>query len=220
MPTNEPPTPWWLFFFLPVVLGVSCLFIYKTFAGQPTAPIAEKLKPEYYTVETARGAELKQKSMVGNCFLCHAYWVPIPTTTKTSNPRFAHANITLYHGKNDQCYNCHMISDRNKYVANDGSGIMPQLPELLCSRCHGLIYNDWLVGTHGKRTGKWLVTNSNDWQNYTCTECHDPHNPKFKYNIIAPPPTWPKKYIRTKLDTEHSGPTSNFLVDEEPKEIF
>ena len=220
MATNEKPTPWWLFFFLPATLGISCLFIYTTFAGHATTPISEKLKPDYYKIETARGMELTQKPMVGNCFLCHAYWVPIPTSNKTSDPRFAHANITLIHGMNNQCYNCHMISDRNKYVANDGSGIMPQLPELLCSRCHGLIYNDWLLGTHGKRTGKWLIASNNDRQDYTCTECHDPHNPKFKYNIIAPPPRWPQKYIRTKLDTKYTGPTSNFLVDEEPKEIF
>lgn len=62
MPTNEKPTPWWLFFFLPVIISVSCLFIYKTFAEQPAAPIAKKLKPEYYTVETARGAELETKA--------------------------------------------------------------------------------------------------------------------------------------------------------------
>lgn len=220
MPTNEKPTPWWLFFFLPIVLGISCIFIYRTFAGQPTTTIAEKLAPEYYKIETARGALLRQKPMVGNCFLCHAYWVPIPTTNKTSKPRFAHANITLNHGSNDQCYNCHLISDRNKYVANDGSGIMPQLPEQLCSRCHGLIYNDWLHGTHGKRTGKWLAINDNDRQTYTCTECHDPHSPKFTYTTIAPAPTWPPKYIRTKLETERTGPTSKFLIDEAPKEIF
>lgn len=220
MAKNEKPTSWWLFFFLPALLGLSCFFIYKTVVGVGTTPSPEQLTPEFYKVETARGAILKEKSIVGNCFICHAYWVPIPQTIKTSKPRFAHANITLNHGKNDQCYNCHMVSDRNKYVANDGSGIMPQLPELLCSRCHGLIYNDWLIGTHGKRTGKWLVVSKNDQKDYTCTECHDPHNPKFMYNVIAPPPTWPSKYIRTKLDTEHTGPGSGFMIDEEPKEIF
>jgi hypothetical protein len=35
----------------------------------------ELLQPEWYSVATARGEELKNKPMVGNCFLCHAYWV-------------------------------------------------------------------------------------------------------------------------------------------------
>ncbi len=220
MAQHEKPTTWWMFFFLPAALALSCLFIYKTVSGDLTPSPTEKLNSEYTRVETARGALLQDKTIVGNCFLCHAYWVPIPRTNKTSKPRFAHATLTFNHGNNDQCYNCHMISDRNKYVANDGSGIMPQLPELLCSRCHGLIYNDWIAGTHGKRTGKWLVASKGDQQNYTCTECHDPHNPKFKYSVIAPPPTWPDKYIRTKLETEHTGPGAGFMVDEEPKEIF
>lgn len=220
MATSEKPTPWWLFFFLPAVLVLSCFFIYTTVSGDSPPPKPTKLDPSFYRVETARGTLLEQKSIVGNCFICHAYWVPIPRTNKTSEPRFAHSNIQLKHGRNDQCYNCHMISDRNKYVANDGSGIMSQLPELLCARCHGLIYNDWLMGTHGKRTGKWRVTVVRDQQDYTCTECHDPHNPKFRYNVIAPPPTWPAKYIRTPLEPEHSGPGGGLLIDEEPKEIF
>ena len=94
------------------------------------------------------------KSIVGNCHLCHAFWVPIPTSTQTSQPRFAHANIELNHGSNDRCYNCHQIDDRNNYAANDGSDIMVQIPEKLCERCHGLIYQDWLAGTHGKWTGR------------------------------------------------------------------
>jgi molybdopterin-containing oxidoreductase family iron-sulfur binding subunit len=61
-------------------------------------------------------------------------------------PRFAHAVIQLDHGANDRCYNCHLIQDRNKYAANDGSGIMAGNVEQLCARCHGLIYNDWSAG--------------------------------------------------------------------------
>jgi hypothetical protein len=113
-----------------------------------------------------------------------------------------------------------MISDRNKYVANDGSGIMPQLPEKLCSRCHGLIYNDWLLGTHGKWIGMWQPIKKSDQTTFTCTECHDPHNPAFRYNVLAPPPIWPDKYIRTEIEGSDSGPFSNFLIDQEPKEIF
>lgn len=220
MATNEMPTRWWLFFFIPALVLLGFFFLYQTLQESQAVSEPEPLQPDHYTLTTARGKELINKSIVGNCFICHAYWVPIPRTEQNSEPRFAHANITLNHGKNDRCYNCHMISDRNKYVADDGTGIIPQLSEKLCARCHGLIYDDWLMGTHGKWTGKWLVSEKGDRTSYSCTQCHDPHDPAFTYKTIAPPPIWPDKYIRTKVDDSHKGPFSNFQIDKEPKEIF
>lgn len=214
------PIRWWLFLFIPALVALSCFFLFQTFTSSPASAEPEPLRAEYHTLETARGKELENKPIVGNCFLCHAYWVPIPRSNQTSTPRFAHANIKLNHGNNDRCYNCHMISDRNKYTANDGSGIMVQLPEEMCSRCHGLIYIDWQMGTHGKWTGMWKPTEKSDRIRYTCTECHDPHNPAFTYKVIAPPPVWPEKYIRSKFEKSHAVPYSNFKVDDPPKEIF
>jgi len=211
---------WWLYFFIPVVLALSVFILYQTTLEKSVAEQIPKLDPLYYTIETARGETLQNTSMVGNCHLCHAYWVPIPRTNQTSNPRFAHANIQLNHGKNDRCYNCHMISDRNKYVANDGAEIITRLPVQMCGRCHGLIFKDWQLGTHGKWTGMWKPQEKNDKTTYTCTQCHDPHDPKFKYNKIAPPPVWPEKYLRTKFENSHSDPSAQFLIGEEPKEIF
>ena len=220
MAMTEKSSPGGLFFFIPAIILLCCFFVYQTLHFSPATKDPGPLNPEFYTLSTARGSELANKPIVGNCFICHAYWVPIPRTEQTSQPRFAHANIVLNHGKNDRCYNCHMISDRNKYVADDGSAIMTQLPEQLCSRCHGLIYNDWLSGTHGKWTGMWQSIADKGRITYSCTECHDPHDPAFKYNSFAPPPIWPKKYIRTEIEDSHTGPFSNFLIDEEPKEIF
>jgi len=203
-----------------VLISLAVLFLFQTLSSSRITSAPEQLNPVWYTLTTARGNELENKSIVGNCHLCHAYWVPIPTSVQTSNPRFAHANIQLNHGTNDRCYNCHQISDRNKYVANDGSNIMPQIPEKLCERCHGLIYNDWLAGTHGKWTGKWQPDTPRDRKTYTCTQCHDPHDPRFKYATFAPAPVWHDKFIRTEAEGVHDGPFSNFLIDDEPKEIF
>ncbi len=219
MAMNKTPVQWWLFL-IPVFVVLFFYFLDQTFPLAPQAKEPEPLNPEWYTLTTARGTELENKSIVGNCFICHAYWVPIPRNEQISNPRFAHPDIVLDHGKNDRCYNCHLVSDRNKYVADDGSGIMSQLPEELCSRCHGLIYDDWLQGTHGKWTGMWKTVKSSDRSTYTCTQCHDPHDPAFRYKTIAPPPVWPDKYIRTVIEDGHTGPFANFLVGEEPKESF
>ncbi len=209
----------WLFV-VPVCVVLGALFIAEAVTFDKPPPDPPSLNPAWYTPETARGKLLEDKPIVGNCFICHALWVPAPTSVETSNPRFAHANIVLNHGGNDRCYNCHQIVDRNMYAANNGGDIMSQTPEELCSRCHGLIYNDWKIGTHGKWTGMFQPQKLNDRKSYTCTECHDPHNPVFRYNTSAPPPTWPDKFIRSASHGLSEDVLSGFLIDEKPKEIF
>lgn len=211
-----------LFLLVPVCLVLAFYFA----AGEikldkpPPKEVVANLDSAWYAVETARGDIRRDQSIVGNCFICHAFWVPIPRKITTSQPRFAHSNIIINHGSNGRCYNCHHITDRNMYAANDGSTIMVQTPEQLCARCHGLIYNDWQKGTHGKWTGKFKPANATERKTYTCTECHDPHDPPFRYRKVAPPPIWPEKYIRTASHDLSEDTLSGFLIDEEPKEIF
>lgn len=192
---------WGLVIAVPVCLVLLIFFIVTTFATTPEQTTAEPLEPSWYAPITARGDTLANKSMVGNCYLCHAYWVG-PPNPGVVRPQFAHHVIKLDHGNNDRCYNCHLISDRNKYVANDGSGIMHQNVEQLCARCHGLIYDDWQKGTHGLRRGKWLVQTGLDVKMFTCTHCHDPHSPKFEFKAYAPPPVWPPNLIRRETEME------------------
>lgn len=51
-------------------------------------------------------------------FLCHASWIKVPSDLTDRVPRFTHPTITLNHGKNDRCCNCHLINDRNKFAKN------------------------------------------------------------------------------------------------------
>lgn len=213
---------WWLLLTVPFFLLLSCYFFYVTFSfTQPlNATDVPELSQSWYVVDTAREEIIRNSVMVGNCHLCHSYWVPIPTSTQTSNPRFAHANLQLEHGTNDRCYNCHLISDRNKYIADDGSPIMTQTPEQLCKRCHGLVYKDWVHGTHGKWTGNYRNDTLFSRITYSCTQCHDPHNPSFRYQIFAPPPVWPDKYIRETVHTTENVMLKNFFIEDHPEEIF
>lgn len=217
---SENQNRWGLILLTVVCLVCTGAFIFQTRSSPPPTKTPEQLKTDWFKVETARGEILQNKSIVGNCHICHAFWVPIPRSEQTSNPRFAHANIQLNHGNNNRCYNCHQITDRNNYVANDGSGIMVQTVEKLCERCHGLIYNDWVAGTHGKWTGSWSAADSKSRKTFGCTQCHDPHDPMFKYDVTAPPPVWLDKFIRTETEGAHRAPLSNFLVSEKPEEIF
>lgn len=203
-----------------VFICSTIFFLFRTFTPSTASSPPSQIKQQWYKVETARADDLLNKPIVGNCHICHAYWVPVPRSIQTSKPRFAHSDIDLNHGSNNRCYNCHHIADRNKYTADDGSSIMVQTPEKLCQRCHGLIYQDWLLGTHGKWTGKWLKSRPGDFKTYTCTECHDPHDPFFKYETATPAPVWPDKFIRTQMDHEKTDSLSNFHIDEAAKEKF
>ena len=186
---------WGLLITVPVCLFMIVIFVVLFFSASKSPSKPTPLDPAWYTPETARGKELKNKVMVGNCYLCHAYWVGTPDPTVV-RPPFAHVAIKLNHGANDRCYNCHLIQDRNKYTADDGSGIMAVNVEKLCARCHGLIYNDWKAGTHGLRRGKWDPRGPFQRVTFKCTQCHDPHSPAFKFKDFAPPPVWPAKFIR------------------------
>lgn len=196
-------TNWGLILTVPVCVILAILFIISSVSESGHPITAEPLEPVWYTPQTARGDDLKNKVMVGNCYLCHAYWVGIPDPDVV-RPEFAHGVIKLNHGANDRCYNCHLIQDRNKYAANDGSGIMHGNVEKMCARCHGLIYNDWQNGTHGVRRGQWSAQSVFERQTFDCTECHDPHSPRFLFKTYAPPPVWPDKYIRRTIKiTDH-----------------
>lgn len=176
-----------------LVLLFSIFFVVYTnsssFSTEPNQP----LDPKWYTPKTARGEILKNKTLVGNCFICHSTLIPGPGVVQ---PKFGHKKIDLKHGLNDRCYNCHYILDRNKFTPDHGPGIVHANIEKLCARCHGLIYNDWLSGTHGIWRGKWSAQTEFEREIFDCTQCHDPHSPRFQFTEYAPPPIWSDKFIR------------------------
>ncbi len=212
-------TPFWLLLTVPVCIVLALFFISTGLSKLDATPSVASLDPAWYTPETARGEYRKSAVMVGNCFICHALWVKVPPDPTVRTPMFAHAAIKLNHGANDRCYNCHLIYDRNMFTDADGRAIMVQTPEKACVMCHGLIYKDWQNGTHGLRRGKWQVEKTFDRETFTCTECHDPHSPKFKFTDFAPAPTWPDKFVR-KGKIEVGGAESEYIVGPEPKEMF
>ena len=191
--------------------GAVILILIFLFWGdnKPNIPDPVPLKSAWYTPETARGKILENTVMPGNCFICHSVQVPDPNVIR---PQFAHVTIKLDHGANNRCYNCHHIYDRDNLAGDGETKISFTTPEKLCARCHGIIVKDWMEGTHGLRQGGWLVKDGQSPVNYTCTQCHDPHSPKFKYGIAAPAPTWPDKTIRKDRHSD-DDPTSAYLTD-------
>jgi len=195
-----------------VVIPGCILLIFIFFlwgADKPPIPQPEPLKATWYEVRTARDSILENTVMPGNCFICHSVQVPDPDVIR---PQFAHATIKLDHGVNNRCYNCHHIYDRDKLAGDGEKKVMFANTDKLCAKCHGIIYRDWLAGTHGRRAERWLLAEGEMAVNPTCTQCHDPHAPKFKYDSIAPAPTWPDKTIRHGREGREDNPASEYLT--------
>lgn len=109
------------------------------------------------------------------CNECHRVF----GTVESRKVRIAeHVDLKLNHGNNDNCMNCHHKTNRNAYVTSDGNEIPSNRPEILCSKCHGIVYRDWKIGVHGRVTGSWN-SDKKGWHLLVCTECHDPHDPGF-----------------------------------------
>jgi hypothetical protein len=118
------------------------------------------------------------------CNSCHRLFRSRPDAA----PRLVqHTEITLNHGMNNRCYNCHDRKDREKLVLMRAiPGTFSQATEL-CAKCHGPAYRDWQKGTHGKTLGSWQAGDSR--RRLGCTECHDPHSPAYPRIVPLPAPT-------------------------------
>jgi len=132
-----------------------------------------------------------------NCNACHQVFKSAhPAGTDLS----FHQDVTLQHGLNDRCVNCHDADNRERLVLRDGTTVpFTQTPQL-CAQCHGTLYRDWQKGTHGKTLGSW-VTGSAQQVRLNCNQCHDPHSPRFPtYTPLPGPDT-----LRMGDQSSHGG---------------
>ncbi len=121
------------------------------------------------------------------CSSCHGVMKPVFSRRKLS----FHEDITLNHD-NLWCLDCHNASNRDRLNKTGGKIITFNELQSLCGICHGVIYTEWTQGVHGKRTGYW-----NGEKHYLlCTDCHNPHSPRFNPLRPEPPPLRPEKTLR------------------------
>lgn len=113
-----------------------------------------------------------------------------------------HMDLSLVHGMNTRCLNCHHPTNREVFADYFGAEIPWDQPERLCSKCHGPVYRDWQHGSHGRTNGYWDVTQGPSVR-LKCIQCHDPHYPSFQPLASAPAP----RMLRGEPPyvTEHSG---------------
>lgn len=116
------------------------------------------------------------KEIYSQCSNCHRQknYEHVPDKHK---PIRAHKEINLAHGEKEMsCNHCHdknqnnMLSDMNK------NQILFREPSPVCFQCHSDVYKSWKQNIHGKRIGTW----NDKKKQFHCTECHNPHEVKFK----------------------------------------
>lgn len=123
-----------------------------------------------------KGLDLVKAGWTYNCMECHKLF---PAKWHYDRPMAEHQDITLDHGNNRFCLNCHHPTNRNAFVDYDGSEIAEADVVLLCAKCHGPIYRDWQAGVHGRSNGYWKA-GAGPKTKLRCIQCHDPHRPKFQ----------------------------------------
>jgi hypothetical protein len=128
--------------------------------------------------------EIQLAGYTYQCSDCHRLF---ESPAETTRPLTQHSNIVLKHGINTRCFNCHNRTNRDTYVDDWGREIPPDQPQLVCAKCHGPVYRDWLHGAHGRTNGYWDKTKGPQ-EHRKCIECHDPHQPPFPPMHPAPGP--------------------------------
>ncbi|MBF0273149.1 MAG: hypothetical protein HQL98_13955 [Magnetococcales bacterium] len=111
------------------------------------------------------------------CHSCHEWRQSNPTRRTL---KFPHKAITLHHGPNLWCLDCHQSATPERLVLPEGNSASFQEVYRLCGMCHGRQLKEWRVGVHGKRADFW----DGPRILWRCTTCHNPHAPIFP--SIAP----------------------------------
>lgn len=158
-------------------------------ATQPTVGLPSDAHLDKAAPRETKGLDLVKLGWTYNCMECHKL---LPSRWHYDRSMVEHQNITLDHGNNRFCLNCHHPTNRNAFVDYDGSEIAQEDVVLLCAKCHGPTYRDWLAGVHGRQNGHW-DTSKGEKTKLRCIQCHDPHQPQFQSMKPLPPLRYPPR---------------------------
>ena len=112
------------------------------------------------------------------CATCHATKPANPDAKLGTRLAHFHQGLSGAHGSLS-CVSCHTPTDGYASLRlADGRSVPYAEAVTLCAQCHGPQYRDYRHGAHGGMTGYWDLTKGGRARN-TCTDCHDPHAPKY-----------------------------------------
>ncbi|MBZ0173398.1 MAG: hypothetical protein K8E66_13525 [Phycisphaerales bacterium] len=177
------------FFIGPAFLALAALMFFTSTDNTIPTEVTPAIRPVSISTEPMRTPMADPPSAVVNglehrCDDCHGI---LQSRENSQDDLRQHTNITLSHGLNNNCYNCHHRDEREMLVIHDGSSIPYADSDLLCAQCHGRMYRDWSRGAHGKTLGAWDPS-SPLYERLSCVQCHDPHAPMFQQIEPLPGP--------------------------------
>ncbi|MDH3694927.1 MAG: cytochrome C [Gammaproteobacteria bacterium] len=140
------------------------------FEGYPDAPV--------FTI-----AASERKSRHRRCSRCHDKMDPNPTIRELEDA--PHVDYSS-HGKGHiWCLVCHDEQERESLRTLLGEKLEFTQAHIVCGSCHANREKDWYFGGHGKRLSNW----QGERVIYTCTYCHDPHEPAIEPREPKPAPS-------------------------------
>lgn len=126
-----------------------------------------------------------QAVMVG-CATCHDTREPNFKASNGAVLEEFHKGLKTRHG-DQTCLSCHNPKDYSTLKRADGRALDFSQSMQLCAQCHGPQYRDYQNGSHGGMTGYWDLKQGPRERNH-CTDCHDPHCPKYPLVMPVFPP--------------------------------
>lgn len=223
-PAGAQNTAAWLGWLLPIgFVALAVLLFAGSRQGGVAVPTAVVIDPESLLVGPRRMAMADPPHIAidgapQNCNGCHQIFQSNSPAGATLN---YHQEIRLQHGLNNRCVNCHDSQNRERLTLRDGATVSFAETPQLCAQCHGTVYRDWERGTHGKTLGSW-ITNSDAQRRLSCTECHNPHAPKYEPYKPLPGPNTLRMGEQVACPAhgadEEQSPLQRWLREMDPKQ--
>lgn len=130
-------------------------------------------------------------------------------------PAEFHQGLIYRHGA-QSCVSCHNASNYDTLRRADGRPIAFPDARELCSQCHGPQARDYAAGAHGGMQGSWDLAKGGRVRN-TCTDCHDPHSPKFVQLMPVFAPVDKGAREQAARAAAHSGHSAEHVTAQEDK---
>lgn len=182
-----------------VVLAVGLLVAGFSVLAQETDRSPQALRFEGYPGAPAIDVvPRKDQLFFYPCSQCHASLEPNREIRELETFHDAEIN----HGRGRiWCLSCHAFEDRDYLVTLLGEHVDFDDSQIVCGGCHAERHKDWTFGAHGKRVADWQGARVQ----YTCTHCHNPHDPAIEPRAPQPPPPVRAGLERDEDAAPHAG---------------
>jgi len=132
------------------------------------------------------------------CDQCHEV---IPANTEKRKLFTPHYSEVAHGAEQFWCHDCHTPDNEERLHTLKGDAVDFDSAYQICGQCHYQPRRDWYYGAHGKRVADW----QGERQVYSCTHCHNPHDPAVRPRAPQRPPPV-RRGLEPLHHTAHEAP--------------